>query len=543
MEVANTSPFDFTPGFGRVPEGLGTIERTDVITKIERIHQSDRFLIGLSAYQMYNMRDQFGQFWIKNLLTKKKLKVEVYNAWGSMSCKDDRTIAINEKVKETLELQNGSWVQITRKLDERGRIKYNCELDQNNPFGQTWDKHAYTALAVLTDIASDIVEGRFEINLSDMQISYLMINKHLRPLCGEEEFNQLKQISPKAQGILKLQFEEKVFEVDVFNFHENQSGAALTISASLAAELKAKIGDKVMLSSRFDQDSLQKAVECQTPPTLSGCTILPHNYLDVIRSSSLDQLQKRFSQPQDSNWLNSASCLEYLTNHIEEVLKDPPLLSKAIESFCLHVIYSIEYERLIDAIKLYPHKIEEKIDTYFAIFEEELKLAPDNNPRILDAFIKMGFGNIQNSQGEAILHLLFKLGKGKVGPWIKDPKLNVNLKTKAGQTPLHYACLHGHSSSIIYIAGFKDRIIELNIQDNEGRTPLHLACLRLNNSLDFEALIILKNLIEMFPKSLESVDLIDKDEKKPFDYFPNKLKEILRGPDFAEDILPFQTYL
>jgi hypothetical protein len=142
MEVANKAPFDFSSGFGLVFEELGTIERIDVITKIEQIHQSDQFLIGLSAYQMHNMRDQFGQFWIKNLLTGNKLKVEVYNAWGPMSCKDRRTIAISEKVKETLKLQNGSWVQITRKLDERGRLKYNCKLDQNNPFGQTWDKRA-----------------------------------------------------------------------------------------------------------------------------------------------------------------------------------------------------------------------------------------------------------------------------------------------------------------------------------------------------------------------------------------------------------------
>ena len=53
--------------------------------------------------------------------------------------------------------------------------------------------------------------------------------------------------------------------------------------------------------------------------------------------------------------------------------------------------------------------------------------------------------------------------------------VNINMKDKDGNTPLHLACQHGRQSMILLLLQFYRLTISLLVTNNKGQTPLHLA--------------------------------------------------------------------
>ncbi len=71
------------------------------------------------------------------------------------------------------------------------------------------------------------------------------------------------------------------------------------------------------------------------------------------------------------------------------------------------------------------------------------------------------------------MHLRAALNRrDKLKKVLAEEELDVNIKDKGGNTPLHYAARYNNLDiiDILYVAGAK-----VDIQNNNGQTPLHLA--------------------------------------------------------------------
>ena len=60
----------------------------------------------------------------------------------------------------------------------------------------------------------------------------------------------------------------------------------------------------------------------------------------------------------------------------------------------------------------------------------------------------------------------------------KSRNIDLNVRDKDGQTPLHYACEWMRSVQLkLFFRRAKTLDLDVNVRDNNGRTPFHLACL------------------------------------------------------------------
>ena len=122
--------------FGISSASLGTHECTLIQSRVNRIAQDEikGAYIGLSAFQMSNLRSEFGVITIKDPETSRVMAVKVYNAWGADCSANSEEIVISKLVSETLNLKLGQTVEIERKMDAKGAIKWGCAQNKNNLF-------------------------------------------------------------------------------------------------------------------------------------------------------------------------------------------------------------------------------------------------------------------------------------------------------------------------------------------------------------------------------------------------------------------------
>ena len=86
---------------------------------------------------------------------------------------------------------------------------------------------------------------------------------------------------------------------------------------------------------------------------------------------------------------------------------------------------------------------------------------------------KCGF-NVANNKGELPLHLACKHRYSKTIVRLVSVGCDVNRQDEAGNTPLHMACQNGSTDIVQYLV--EDRKCDFNVANNKGELPLHLAC-------------------------------------------------------------------
>jgi ankyrin repeat protein len=88
--------------------------------------------------------------------------------------------------------------------------------------------------------------------------------------------------------------------------------------------------------------------------------------------------------------------------------------------------------------------------------------------------------NVQDLNGESIVHDLVRYKCLSILKLVKGSKINFNLKTVDGITPLHLAVLLEDEESINFILEKKSKV---NVLDSENKTPLDIAIEKGNSEL------------------------------------------------------------
>jgi hypothetical protein len=526
--TSNTSRSTSENRFGLSTHALGTPECTQIQGRVNRIAEDiSGAYIGLSAYQMCNTRAEFGAFTVKNPETDSLMPVKIYNAWGSDSTTNGDEVIISKLVAETLNLKQGNPIEIERKMDLVGAVKWACSKNKDNRFGQGWNHHSYAAVGNVVSACQDTIKGRNEIYLTDMQTQYLRLGKHLIPLCGEKKFLELKKISPDALGMVRLKYQNQIVEADVYSNHQCSSypGAALMISESLLTFLgKVSLGADMLISSRFDKNLDEAILEDSSLPSQEmGTNPLKYeNYFLHICSTPLKDLQKEFAMKKKTDFFGSAAyCLLGLAKQAAIVADHPEIYQKITFIFSSHVYSSQEYSDFLHALMENNEILSKHWDRYLNIIQEKLLEADPGwrNPQILKDFIKMGFVNRQNSKGETIVHIAFSLGRGSFELEKKKWRIDFNIRNREGQTPLHYATKNGNEETVVIL--YKKELNPL-VMDNNKRIPLHLMCMN-------RKIMAISVLFEQYPDKVELfLSAKDCDGKTPFDYLSqNEIAKIV----------------
>ena len=89
---------------------------------------------------------------------------------------------------------------------------------------------------------------------------------------------------------------------------------------------------------------------------------------------------------------------------------------------------------------------------------------------------KCGF-NVANNKGELPLHLACKHRYSKTIVQLVSVGCDVNRQDEAGNTPLHMACQNGSTDIVRYLV--EEKKCGFNVANNKGELPLHLACKRM----------------------------------------------------------------
>lgn len=490
-----------TEGFGDWGK-IGTIDKTNIITQIGRIQDTNYDCIGLTASQMDNLNYPFGKYYLHNLNTMQYIPVKVFNAWGN-----ETKIVITTSIQDKLKLGVDSFVRIEKYIDDDIRLLLSCANDKSNNFGKSWTQSSDYAKAVIIGGIPDKVNGRNEIYLTNMQISYLGIRNNLRPVCGEDNYIELKSISKNSITIINLIINNVSYQVDVHQINPQlQPGHSLHISRTLAINICSHYplskGTEVQLYGGIQPDA--------------KFTYSNEDYINLFRTSSLDDLIHRFSHEKDPYQIDIANCLEYIQIHIQEIT--PLILQKLTNTVEIHIIDFVEFKHVIKAFSSDLNIFKSNSDEYFIISEQELlKQNPIYNPAYVDFLLDANLSNATNSQGDTFLHLMCKLHHGDIEGLIDDHKVDLNIKNNKNQTALHYACQSNNSDFFI---DAMDSNIEVNVQDIEGRTPLHYICL----SLDLPNIpIMLGHILDHLPNTRESLGIVDIYGKTPLQYLPNSL--------------------
>ena len=165
---------------------------------------------------------------------------------------------------------------------------------------QGWENHFYAAVGKIVSTCQNTVKKRNEIYLTDMQISYLRLERHLIPLCGVDKFLELKKTSPDALGRVRLKYQEQIIEADVYSNHDCSSypGAAVMISESLQKLWgEIPVGADLLISTRFDKNLDETLLQdASFPHSKMGKN--PLNYEDCFEHiciTALEDLQKEFA--------------------------------------------------------------------------------------------------------------------------------------------------------------------------------------------------------------------------------------------------------
>lgn len=519
-----------TPRFGKNYKPLGSEKETVITTRVDRIRGIKRRYIGITEEQSYNLRSEFGKIKILNLENKKSLEVKVKRACKSLG---EQKIDVSHEVANELNLSNKSWVEVTRTMDAYGKLLWDCKYDKKNPFGQDWDTHAYVATAVLTRKKKDKIPGRCEIYLSDIQLSYLLLTKHLRPLCGENKAILQKKISLLIRGMVIVQHGNKAIEADVYRAW--RPGAAIAISESLDRELGGcKIADEILISSRFDIEDLRQTESLSVYPKIRDFSKKNDDYFEIISSFSVEELKVRFRESPDEWGIDKASCFESLSHQVEKLIQIPELLLKTLEIFIS--LESKEYEFFLDSIRMHNSLIKENWDIYMEMIGQKIQIDKHETTKVIENFVGLGFCNQQNSKGETLLHLFGKFNlfnKYMHGNLFLHSNIapDFNIKNIYGETPFHYFC-SALDWMLIECLGESNKIkLDVNIQDNFGKTPLHFVMenyqsMEFDNQKEIQTDLTIKYLQKYFPEIRESFYVKDYFGITPMDYFEQHQADI-----------------
>ena len=82
--------------------------------------------------------------------------------------------------------------------------------------------------------------------------------------------------------------------------------------------------------------------------------------------------------------------------------------------------------------------------------------------------------NDKNQFGQSPLHYACLFGHTVTAVALIERGASVDEKDQAGQSPLHYACESGHSDTAIVL--LENGAVGLNDRDSDGHTPSNLAC-------------------------------------------------------------------
>ena len=82
--------------------------------------------------------------------------------------------------------------------------------------------------------------------------------------------------------------------------------------------------------------------------------------------------------------------------------------------------------------------------------------------------------DIQDEQGNTLLHLASLIDSPELIQALLDKGADVNSKTSTDLTPLHRAAMRGSLKALILLL---DNGAQVNVQSNKGNTPLHTAAL------------------------------------------------------------------
>jgi len=239
--------------FGENWDLLGTPKKSEAWATVGAISDNKENEIGLTAMQMANLGTDYGVCSV--IIDGSSTRVGAYNAFGAHSQRKDK-IWISGGLAKELGLDIGSKIALRRIMDRQGRIKYSCEGDESNPFGQTWYKLEQPVEAVVASIDDDGYNSEiYRVGLSAVQMRNLDIDRRSEPISKKDI---LKVVGANSKGLLDGQdfgnlnvgYDGKMISAQVYNAFGERSlgGCGIRISSILADDLKLKLEDKVSLS-------------------------------------------------------------------------------------------------------------------------------------------------------------------------------------------------------------------------------------------------------------------------------------------------------
>ena len=428
-----------------------------VTDKSEKTWREDAIVLPSQLYK--GLHGRVGEMSITNPLTNSSLKIKDIaqsTRIGKGSCKGSESedfhpfcfldkiaeqtgeyeIVVGEKILKELDFKEGSSVRLQNLLSPYDKVVDDSLQDKENPFGKSWVGHNYIAKGIFNGYQADVIPGRCGIFLGSMQISYLMLNKTLRPLCGETRYQAALSYNKDAIGVIQFFHEGKILEADVYpriQCGKNYNlGSTVSVTESLYKQLELiNRGDSLTLCSRFDVNSEQEVKEKTKGPILSLDP--PYNAIRFIERSddhlallNVDGKDKETKSPiQRANSLlrdslvdtkhatrtydfipqqKLAHFLESLSCQTAQLAARPELLARVFDFLDhLHNISDLEemkeFEEFLDSIKAFQVIIEHFQNDYMDLVTNALKNneEKDYNPLLLKALVAMGL-NLKDRQ-------------------------------------------------------------------------------------------------------------------------------------------------
>lgn len=144
------------------------------------------------------------------------------------------------------------------------------------------------------------------------------------------------------------------------------------------------------------------------------------------------------------------------------------------------------------------------------------------NANIVKALLDQGANiNHTNGQGHSSLQYACSKGWSDVVALLLDRGADVNIRDRRGDTSLHRLASLGRLELLRTLLGRSPKPL-LDVQNAEGNTPMHIACE--DNEVSCALLLLDHG---------ASVDIVNKDEKSPFDLAKPGLRKVINEKKVA----------
>lgn len=235
---------------------IGCHEKSDVQVVVGAITDDSDLRIGLTAMQLDNIGYGYGKISVQ-LYDEAPTPVKVYNAFG-VNAQDGSKIWISHGLAEKMELRLGEALKVHRVLDEQGRIRYKCEGQKDNLFGQVWGRINQPAKGIVAAIDDDGYNIElYRVGLSARQIDNLGIERRSAPLNSQSlrktvRANERGLLDGQDYGDLIVEYEGLKKVAQVYNAFGMRciGGCGIRVSSTLAEDLELKLEDKVKLYTK-----------------------------------------------------------------------------------------------------------------------------------------------------------------------------------------------------------------------------------------------------------------------------------------------------